>query len=63
MRYLAITAFAIASIFAGQTMAQYEINEAGIVDTVRTLTSDQFEGRAPGSVGEDRTSKLLSRRL
>ncbi len=34
-----------------------------LTDTVRTLASDQFEGRAPGTVGEERTIGYLIGRL
>ncbi|MDK2760304.1 MAG: M20/M25/M40 family metallo-hydrolase [Sphingopyxis sp.] len=39
------------------------IDAANIVQTVRTLASDQFQGRAPGTVGEERTVGYLIGRL
>ncbi len=36
-----------------------EISAEEITRTVRTMTLDQFEGRAPGTVGEDRTIGYL----
>ena len=39
------------------------IDAANLAQTVRTLASDQFEGRAPGTAGEDRTIGYLVGRL
>jgi len=39
------------------------IDSANLTDTVRTLASDQFQGRAPGTVGEERTIGYLIGRL
>lgn len=39
------------------------IDAANLTQTVRTLASDQFEGRAPGTVGEERTIGYLIGRL
>ncbi len=36
-----------------------EINQTDFVELVKTLASDEFEGRAPGSVGEDKTVEYL----
>lgn len=36
-----------------------ELSEATMKDVTRTLSSDAFEGRAPGSAGEDKTVALL----
>ena len=36
-----------------------EINAADFGELVKTLASDEFEGRAPGSVGEDRTVEYI----
>lgn len=44
--------------FASSATAQ-DINAARIADTVRVLSSDFFEGRAPGTVGEERTVGYL----
>ena len=43
----------------GPALAQNEIQETRVIETVKTLTSDQFEGRAPGTAGEDRTIGYL----
>lgn len=39
------------------------ISAANLTETVRTLASDQFQGRAPGTVGEERTIGYLIGRL
>ena len=39
------------------------IDAANLTQTVRTLASDQFQGRAPGTVGEERTTGYLIGRL
>ena len=36
-----------------------DINAADFGELVKTLASDEFEGRAPGSVGEDRTVEYI----
>ncbi|WP_374526630.1 M20/M25/M40 family metallo-hydrolase [Sphingopyxis sp.] len=56
---LAVTA---ALLFAAPAAAQ-DISAANITETVRTLASDQFQGRAPGTVGEERTIGYLIGRL
>ncbi len=43
--------------------AAQDISAANLTDTVRTLASDQFQGRAPGTVGEERTIGYLIGRL
>src|SRR5262245_28795993 len=35
------------------------IDTAAALEHIRTLASDEFEGRAPGTPGEDRTVKYL----
>jgi Zn-dependent M28 family amino/carboxypeptidase len=40
-----------------------EISQATMVDITRELSSDAFEGRAPGTPGEEKTVALLSRRF
>ena len=57
-----------ALFLATSAMAQQEADTSGIdtdnlVQTVRTMASDQFEGRAPGTVGEERTIGYLIGRL
>jgi len=39
------------------------IDTANLTQTVRTLASDQFQGRAPGTIGEERTTGYLIGRL
>ncbi|WP_271439802.1 M28 family metallopeptidase [Pontixanthobacter luteolus] len=36
-----------------------ELNEQTMIDVTRTLSSDEFEGRMPGSAGEEKTVALL----
>jgi len=48
---------------AAPAVAQPAIDAANLTETVRTLASDQFQGRAPGTVGEDRTIGYLIGRL
>ena len=43
--------------------AQSGIDAANLTQTVRTLASDQFQGRAPGTIGEERTIGYLIGRL
>ncbi len=44
-------------------IAAPDISAANLAETVRTLASDQFQGRAPGTVGEERTVGYLIGRL
>ncbi len=48
---------------AAPAAAQTGIDAANLTETVRTLASDQFQGRAPGTVGEERTVGYLIGRL
>jgi hypothetical protein len=50
---IAFTAFAAPAAFAKGTDAP--VTEAQLAEHIRVLASDAFEGRAPGSEGEDRT--------
>ena len=43
--------------------AEPAIDAANLTQTVRTLASDQFQGRAPGTIGEERTIGYLIGRL
>ena len=56
------SALLAAALLASPAAAQ-DISAANITDTVRTLASDQFQGRAPGTVGEERTIGYLIGRL
>ncbi|MBL4897317.1 MAG: M20/M25/M40 family metallo-hydrolase [Erythrobacter sp.] len=66
LRSLAITT---ALFFTTSAIAQQSEREPAGIDpdrleeTVRTMASDQFEGRAPGTVGEERTIGYLIGRL
>ncbi|PQM28327.1 peptidase M20 [Sphingopyxis lindanitolerans] len=53
---------AAATLLAAPAAAQ-DISAANLTETVRTLASDQFQGRAPGTVGEERTVGYLIGRL
>ena len=52
----------LAAALAVPALAQ-DISTANLTETVRTLASDQFQGRAPGTVGEERTVGYLIGRL
>jgi len=53
----ASTALDIPAVAAG------ELSEATIKDVTRLLASDEFEGRMPGSAGEEKTIALLTERF
>ncbi len=57
------TAVATASALDIPEIAPGTISEATMKDVVRTLSSDEFEGRAPGTVGEEKTLALLTERF
>ena len=40
-----------------------DITEADFADMVKALSSDEFEGRAPGSVGEEKTTAYLEAQM
>jgi Zn-dependent M28 family amino/carboxypeptidase len=61
-RCLLVTAAAALSA-PGFAAAETPIDTARLTETVRTLASDTFEGRAPGTRGEDRTIGYLIARL
>lgn len=44
-------------------LAEIKVDPTGIIRDVKTLASDTFEGRAPGTVGETRTIEYLVERL
>ncbi|HWW57652.1 MAG TPA: M20/M25/M40 family metallo-hydrolase [Sphingopyxis sp.] len=62
---LRFAAFLVSTAIAAPAAAQTAsvIDAANLTQTVRTLASDQFEGRAPGTVGEERTIGYLIGRL
>ncbi|WP_067732312.1 M28 family metallopeptidase [Novosphingobium naphthalenivorans] len=45
------------------TLAQVSVDPGRIVEDVKTLASDTFEGRAPGTAGEERTIGYLIARM
>ncbi len=58
------TLTALAALALPATLhAQQAIDPAQLTDTVRTMTDDLFEGRAPGTVGEERTIGYLVARF
>ena len=48
---------------AAQPSSAAAIDAVNLTQTVRTLASDQFQGRAPGTIGEERTIGYLIGRL
>ncbi|MDY7526079.1 M28 family metallopeptidase [Sphingomonas sp. 10B4] len=61
LRTLALIAALLAS--ATPAFAKQTIDPARLTETVKTLASDTFEGRAPGTAGEDRTVGYLIARF
>jgi Zn-dependent M28 family amino/carboxypeptidase len=66
MRFGRIKGAIICAIMAAPVMAQGKapptpIDAARLSETARVLASDAFEGRAPGTAGEDRTIAYLSK--
>ncbi len=45
------------------TVADGDISEATIKDVTRLLSSDEFDGRMPGTAGEEKTIALLTERF
>ncbi|HKX88688.1 MAG TPA: M20/M25/M40 family metallo-hydrolase [Sphingopyxis sp.] len=58
-----IAAALFLATIAAPASAQSGIDAANLTETVRTLASDQFQGRAPGTAGEERTIGYLIGRL
>ncbi|WP_422062214.1 M28 family metallopeptidase [Sphingopyxis sp.] len=54
---------ATAALFLAAPAAAQDISAAHLAETVRTMASDQFQGRAPGTTGEERTIGYLIGRL
>ncbi|HKP28768.1 MAG TPA: M20/M25/M40 family metallo-hydrolase, partial [Gemmatimonadales bacterium] len=48
---------------AGGGSAESAINADSLMATVRVLSSDEFEGRAPGTIGEEKTVAYLTDRF
>ena len=68
LRNASITAFAALGLTACTTMAPAPSGQPQIsLDTLKTLTqtmsADDFEGRAPTTAGEEKTTALLARRF
>jgi Zn-dependent M28 family amino/carboxypeptidase len=65
LRYAAALLAVLAAPAAAQTApaSPSGIDAANLTQTVRTLASDQFQGRAPGTIGEERTVGYLIGRL
>jgi Zn-dependent M28 family amino/carboxypeptidase len=59
----ALLATALVAIAPATAQDAPAISAANLTETVRTLASDQFQGRAPGTVGEERTIGYLIGRL
>lgn len=59
----ALLATALVAIAPATAQDAPAISAANLTETVRTLASDQFQGRAPGTVGEERTVGYLIGRL
>ena len=68
---VATTAMALAACTAGTGTASLdipavepgELSQATMVDVTRELSTDAFEGRAPGTPGEEKTVALLTERF
>jgi Zn-dependent M28 family amino/carboxypeptidase len=56
-----VVPFLAASALAKDAPPKSEISAANLARHVRTLASDEFEGRAPATAGEDKTVAYLSR--
>ncbi len=54
---------AAAALLLTAPAAAQDISAAHLAETVRTMASDQFQGRAPGTTGEERTIGYLIGRL
>jgi hypothetical protein len=52
---VALAAFSTAAASAAPAKADSPVTEAQLADHIKILASDAFEGRAPGTEGEDRT--------
>ena len=52
---VALVACSSAAVSAAPAKADSPVTEAQLADHIRVLASDAFEGRAPGTEGEDRT--------
>ena len=49
----------LAALLAATPLAAQDISPERLAETVQVLASDSFEGRAPGTRGEDRTIGYL----
>ena len=62
-RLILAAALVAAPLHTAVAQAQISIDAERLTETVRTLASDTFEGRAPGTRGEDRTLGYLIARF
>ena len=60
---LCLAAFAAPAAARNGAAPAPAISAENLAETVRTLASDQFQGRAPGTIGEERTIGYLIGRL
>lgn len=60
---LCLAAFAAPAAARNGAAPAPAISAENLTETVRTLASDQFQGRAPGTIGEERTIGYLIGRL
>ena len=60
---LAIPAAAQAKPAAVPAVTPVALNQPALVEMVKTLSSDEFEGRAPGTAGEEKTVAYLIERF
>ena len=59
MRRITTIASALVALTLAAPLAAQEISADRLAETVKVLASDTFEGRAPGTAGEDRTIGYL----
>ena len=55
----ALAALTLPAALAAETPAAPPVDPARLTETVRTMTDDWFQGRAPGTLGEERTTSYL----
>jgi len=60
---LSLLALAAASAVAAQTVPTAPISEQTLKDVTKELSSDAYEGRAPGTAGEEKTVAYLAKRF
>src|SRR4051812_34278567 len=60
---IATACLCVASILPAALPARGSVDPASLSETPRALASDSFQGRAPGTRGEQRTIEYLTRRF